>query len=339
VLADDGKEHVEYAFLLVNAFSGPVILTLVEVLDPAGKVLSRIEGDALNAATQTLLTQVPGASIPASAAASLDVDLVLPPGTAPATLRHRITYTLGPNAPLASIIGSLVVEGVEVAVDTSPALVIKPPLTGKDWLAANGCCAPNIHRDTRIAIGGSYIATPETFAIDWVLLKNGQMFEGDGSKNEQHFAFGADLLAVADGTVIATRDGMPEEVPFKPAMSVKTPLDYAGNHVIVEIAPNTYAVYGHIQTGSVKVKPGDRVKAGDRVGRLGNSGNTTAPHLHFAILDKPDFIVGKSLPYVIDSYVYAGEVQPGENMPMKVIPANRPVTKAYPLYLGIQDYP
>jgi len=339
VRGDDGKDHVEYELLIVNVFAGPVTLAQVEVLDPAGKVLTSIEGAALKAATQTVLTQMPGASIPASAAAALDVDLILPPGTAPATLTHRIAYALAPNAPVASMIGSLQVEGVAVAVDRTPALVIKPPLKGKGWLTVNGCCAPNVHRDTRIAIAGARIATPETFAIDWLRLEDGRMFAGDGSRNEQHFAFGADLLAVADGTVVSARDGMPEETPFKPVVAVKTPVDYAGNHVVIEIAPKVFAAYAHIQTGSVAVKPGDRVKAGDVIGRLGNSGNTTAPHLHFAILDDPDFFAGRSLPYVFDAYTYAGEIRLGEGMNFTIAPADRPVTEAYPLYLGVQNYP
>jgi murein DD-endopeptidase MepM/ murein hydrolase activator NlpD len=109
--------------------------------------------------------------------------------------------------------------------------------------------------------------------------------------------------------------------------------------VVIEIAPGAFAAYAHIQTGSVAVKTGDRVKAGDVVGKLGNSGNTTAPHLHFAILDKANFFAGRSLPYVIDGFTYAGTAKPSDLTTLNISGSPRPVTNAYPLYLGIQDYP
>ncbi|MFO0993576.1 MAG: M23 family metallopeptidase [Hyphomicrobiales bacterium] len=339
VRGDDGRDHVEYELLVINAFAGPVTLANVVVVDPAGNTLATIAGPALAAATQTLLTQSPGATIPASAVVSVDIDLALTPGAAPASLSHRIAYTIAPDAPMATLLASMTVEGPVVSVDRAAPFIIKPPLKGKGWFAVNGCCGPNVHRDTRIAIDGSRIATSETFAIDWTRVENGRMFEGDGGKNEQHYAFGADLLAVAAGTVVATRDGMPEEAPFKPVLSVKAPEDYGGNHVIIEIAPKVFAVYAHVKTGSVAVKVGDRVKAGDVVGRLGNSGNSTAPHLHFALLDKPNFFAGRSLPYVIDAFTYAGTARPSDLTTLNITGDPRPVSNAYPLYLGLQDYP
>jgi hypothetical protein len=339
VRGDDGRDHVEYELMVINAFAAPVTLSEVAVIDPAGKTLATIAGETLSAATQTLLAQVPGATIPASAVVSVDVDLALEPGAAPPSLTHRIAYTIAPNTPVATILASMSVDGPVVNVDRTAPVLIKPPLKGKGWFAVNGCCGPNVHRDTRIAIDGSHIATSETFAIDWTRVENGRMFEGDGAKNEQHYAFGADLLAVAEGTVVSVRDGMPEETPFKPVLSVKGPEDYGGNHVIIEIAPQMFAVYAHIQTGSVAVKAGDRVKAGDVIGRLGNTGNTTAPHLHFAILDKANFFAGRSLPFVIDAFTNAGTARPSDLTSLNITGDPRPVTNAYPLYLGIQDYP
>src|SRR5213082_2080423 len=94
VRADDGMDHVEYELLVVSVFPEPVTLSSVTVLDPAGKELLRIEGGALAAATQTLFARTATAVIPASAAVSVDVDLVLPPDTTPDRAKHRIAYTL-----------------------------------------------------------------------------------------------------------------------------------------------------------------------------------------------------------------------------------------------------
>src|SRR5215471_8294582 len=83
VRGDDGMDHVEYELLVVSVSSEPVTLSRVAVLDPTGKELMRIEGKALTAATQTLLAKTESAVIPASAGVSVDIDLILPPNTAP----------------------------------------------------------------------------------------------------------------------------------------------------------------------------------------------------------------------------------------------------------------
>jgi hypothetical protein len=100
VRADDGKDHVEYELLVINVFPEAVTLSSVTVLDPAGKELMRIERDALTAATQTVFARTQTAVIPASAAVSVDVDLILPPDTAPERVTHRIAYTLKADSEL-----------------------------------------------------------------------------------------------------------------------------------------------------------------------------------------------------------------------------------------------
>ena len=209
VHADDGKDHVEYELLVVNVFSEPVTLASVIVLDLAGKELSRLEGSALAAATQTLFTKTATPVVPASAAVAIDIDLILPPEAIPERVTHRIAYTLKPDSELALMVGSLEVSAPEVAISHQPATVIRPPLEGNSWFAASACCKPNIHRDLRIAIDGVRIETAETFAIDWVKVKNDRIFDGDGKRVEQYYGFGEDIFAVADGTVVYVHDGMP----------------------------------------------------------------------------------------------------------------------------------
>src|SRR5262244_624035 len=135
VRGDDGKDHVEYELLVVNVFSEPVTLSSVTVLDPAGRELVRIEGGTLAAATQTLFAKTATPVVPASAAVSVDVDLILPPDTAPERVTHRIAYTLKADSELALMVGSLEVDAPEVTINRQPAMVIRPPLKGKGWLA------------------------------------------------------------------------------------------------------------------------------------------------------------------------------------------------------------
>jgi hypothetical protein len=159
-------------------------------------------------------------------------------------------------------------------------------------------------------VAGERIGKPETFAIDWVRLRGGKLFEGDGSQREQWFGFGAEVLAVADGTVVAVQDGRPEEVPLQPVEGVHVPGDYGGNSVTLEIAPGVYAFYAHLQPDSITVAVGDQVTTGQVLGLLGNTGNSTAPHLHFGLNDNPDPLAAESLPMAFDQWTLEGTIPP-----------------------------
>jgi hypothetical protein len=340
VRGDDGKDHVEYELLVVNVFSEPVTLSSVTVLDHAGKELMRIEGGTLAAATQTLFAKTATPVVPASAAVSVDIDLMLPPNTAPERVTHRIAYTLKADSELALMVSSLEVDAPEVAINRKPAIVIRPPLKGNGWLATTACCKPNVHRDERIAIDGVRIETGETFAVDWAKVKNDRLFDGDGKRVEQYYGFGEDVLAVADGTVVSIHDGMPDQTPFV-FMVPKSKSDYGGNNVILEIAPNVFAWYAHLRQGSLTVKVGDAVKAGSPIAKLGNTGPSEGPHLHLGLIDKPDAITGRSLPFVFDSFTLVGAIDfdASKGDRLLVTPDSRQVRLAYPLYGGIQNYP
>jgi hypothetical protein len=340
VRGDDGKDHVEYGLLVVNVFSEPVTLSSVTVLDPAGKELMRIEGGVLAAATQTLFAKTATPVVPASAAVSVDVDLVLPPDAAPERVRHLIAYTLKPDSELALMVGSLEVDAPEVAVNRQPAIVIRPPLKGNGWLVTTACCKPNVHRDERVAIDGVRIETGETFAVDWAKVKNDRLFDGEGKRVEQYYGFGEDVLAIADGTVVYVHDGMPDETPFV-FMVPKSKSDYGGNNVILEIAPNVFAWYAHLREGSLTVKAGDAVKAGAPIAKLGNTGPSEGPHLHLGLIDKPDPLAGRSLPFVFDSFTLVGAIDfdASKGDRLVITPDSRRVRFAYPLYGGIQNYP
>ena len=339
VRGDDGMDHVEYELLVVSVFSEPITLSNMTVLDPAGKELLQINGGALAAATQTLFAKTPSPVIPPSAAVSVDVDLILPPGAAPERVKHRIAYTLKTDSELAPMVGDLEVDAPEVAISRQPAIVIRPPLKGDGWLATSACCRPNLHRDERVAIDGVRIETGETFAVDWGRVKDNRLFDGDGKKVEQFYGFGEDVLAVADGTIVAIHDGMPDQPPFV-LMVPKSKADYGGNNVVLKIASNVFAWYAHLRDGSITVKVGDAVKAGAPIAKLGNTGPSEGPHLHLGLLDKPDPIAGRSLPFVFDSFTLVGAVDFDASKEDKLIiaPQPRQVRFAYPLYGGIQNY-
>jgi len=336
----DGNRHIEYDLLVTSVFSGPVTLKFIDVTDQNGKTLMRLDGDRLVEATQMLLDQKPVKSILASSAVAVEIDLTLTgKTTVPARLSHRIAYDFSMTDPLATIIGKKQIDGPVVSVNQAPPIVIASPLAGTGWFSLSGCCSPNVHRNTRIG-ATDRIATSETFAIDWMRLDQGKECKNDCTRNDDYSCFGVPVRSVSDGEVIGVRTDMPDESPsLKQSANIKTPFDYAGNFVYVRIRPDLYAFYAHLQPGSVTVKPGDKVKTGTVLAKLGNSGNSTAPHLHFSLLDRPDALVSNSLPFVIDKLTITGTLKAGEGLGHPSIePKTVAVKDAYPLVLEIVTY-
>jgi murein DD-endopeptidase MepM/ murein hydrolase activator NlpD len=117
--------------------------------------------------------------------------------------------------------------------------------------------------------------------------------------------------------------------------------DYGGNNVMLKIAPNVFAWYAHLRQGSIRVKVGDAVKAGAPIAQLGDTGPSEGPHLHFGLLDRPDPIAGRSLPFVLEGFTLAGAVDFDTSKADKLViaPQSRLVRSGYPLYGGIQNFP
>jgi len=340
VTGSDGMVHLEYDLVLTNVFTAPVTITAIEVLTPDGQSLLRLEGDALETMTQPLFGRTPTDLVPESGAVAALLDVVVPPEQVPARLTHRITYALAPDASNLAIIGSHEILGPELAVDPFTPVVIAPPLRGTGWANANGCCDASAHRSARLAVDGSHLVKFELFAIDWIRLVDNRLFTGDGTRNEDYFAFGAELLAVADGTVAFVRDGLPEDTPNEPPTTVQQPLDYGGNEVVLEIAPGVYAFYAHLQPGSIHVQIGETVTTGQVLGLLGNTGNSTGPHLHFPLADGPDILTATSLSFVLDQYTLVGSIAPESTASdVRVTGTPAPQTATLPLDLTVADFP
>ena len=125
-------------------------------------------------------------------------------------------------------------------------------------------------------------------------------------------------------------------------MVPETKEDYGGNHVILKIASNVFALYVHLHTGSVVVKVGDVVKAGAPLAKIGNTGPSLGPHLHFGLSRQTRLLLRKrALPFVFDSFAMVGmlDFDTSEGDPVVMVPDSRQVRSLYPLYGGIQDYP
>jgi murein DD-endopeptidase MepM/ murein hydrolase activator NlpD len=181
-------------------------------------------------------------------------------------------------------------------------------LRGSEWLAGNGPSATSAHRRALIPVaGGAHIA--QRFAIDFLQLReDGRSFTGDQKDNKNYRCYGADVLAVADGTVVAVKDGIPENIPGPTSRAVPITLEtVGGNHIILDLGNGHFAFYAHLQPGSLKVKVGDKVRSGQVLALVGNSGNSTEPHLHFHISNGNSPLGSEGIPYVFRSFEVQGK--------------------------------
>ena len=158
-------------------------------------------------------------------------------------------------------------------------------------------------------------AIPEEFALDIAKIgESGLSHKGDGTRFNDYYAYGADVLAAANGRVTSVANDQPEDPsamqrPNESQEAYFTRLQkeqaerlakgltaIAGNYVMIDHGKNEYSLYAHLQPGSVRVHVGDQVKTGDVLGKLGSSGNSTEPHLHFHVCDKPDPLMCAGIP-------------------------------------------
>ena len=304
--ADNGSFLV-YELHVTNFGGQPLTLKRVEVLtaDAAKRTLLVLEDSVL---TRSLAR--PGATaaaeLPKLAGATRTVVYVwvpLAPGDAPASLLHRVTV----ERKLAdSTSQTQQLEGPAVPV-TAAAVMIGPPLKGGTWVAGNGPGNQSGHRRALVPVGGT-AAIAQRFAIDWVkMADDGTRFTGDPLKNASYYAWGSEAIAVADGIVVETKDSIPENVPGATSRAVPITLEtVGGNHVILDLGKGRYAFYAHLQPGSLRVKLGERVRRGQVLGLVGNSGNSTEPHLHFHVSDANSPLGSEGLPYGYDSFELLG---------------------------------
>lgn len=160
----------------------------------------------------------------------------------------------------------------------SAAVQIAPPFRG-EWLVLQGGASPlqNHHLS----------AYNQHFAIDLVHLENGYVFDASGevAGNAATYGWEQPLLSPADGRVVFTRDDMEDADGVG---TVGTPADAAGNVIVIELDNGLFVVLAHLRQGSLLVENGDSVRTGDMLARVGNSGNTTMPHLHLQIQTHAD---------------------------------------------------
>ncbi len=151
-------------------------------------------------------------------------------------------------------------------------------------------------------------ARDQRFAYDFVGLREGSSHRGEGTANKDYYCWGRPVLSPAEAEVVAVERLLPDNPP-----GVMDPENPAGNHVMLDLGNEEYAVLAHLMADSIEVEVGDTLSPGQVIGRCGNSGNTSEPHLHFHLQDEPGFGEGYGLPAAFSRYRADGEyVERGE---------------------------
>jgi len=228
----------------------------------------------------------------------LSVGLVLDPSQVPQKIKHKLILVKDGK--------EITIEGAETLVSQRQVTVISAPLKGERFIAGNSTTIlNNIHPAFQLIYKGS-TRVPERFCVDWNQIDNaGNYFNGDYQLCENWYVYGEQVYAVADGQVVSVKDGMPDQSPVFTQPIPTTLFDGEGNSIVIHINGG-YVVYGHLIPNSIKVKPGQLVKNGDVIGKVGNSGDSDAPHLHFGLHTDFPYYISEGLPYYINTLEKTG---------------------------------
>lgn len=173
------------------------------------------------------------------------------------------------------------------------------------WVATNGTGNAASHRRTLLRMGGATFLA-QRFAVDLVAVDSaGRSHDPQFATDNAAFAgYGTEVLAVATGKVRTVRDGLPENAPGVDSRALTIDeTTVLGNGVVLEIEGERFVVYAHLQPGSIRVIEGQEIERGAVLGKLGSSGNSSAPHLHLHICDRLEILRCEGLPLVFDTFI------------------------------------
>jgi Peptidase family M23 len=333
----DGHTHLVYELGITNFSSSDIVIQKLEVLGD-GAILQNLDTAAVASRLQPAGMREATGTLPRSTHALLFLNVILASGaTIPRELSHRVAFQASAAPPEHQEMNQ---EGGTISVDRRAVVQIGPPLRGEGYISADSCCDATRHTRAALPINGRAWLS-QRYAVDWEQLNaQGSIYSGPQSKLDSYAIFGKPALAVADALVVSVIEGQPEQTPGK--FPINIPLEQAdGNSVILDLGGQRYALYAHMQPGSIKVQRGDRVKLGQVLGLVGDSGNSIVPHLHFQLTDGPSSFASNGLPYEIRDFQITGKI-PGtaafdkaetDGSPVPITPVSPPqnIKDALPL--------
>jgi len=294
----DGHVHLVYELWLTNFSSAAATVERAQIIGD-GIVLQTLDAKDVATQLQPAGLRKPSATMASGTQSLLFLDVILPTGSAtPHRLSHHVEAHFDAAPPGHQDITTTLAG---IGIDRRRVAVIGPPLKGDNYISADSCCGSSRHRRAALPVDGA-VWLSQRFAVDWEQLNSeNKVYDGAKETLTDYTIYGKPVLGVADGTVVTAINDQPDAPPgdFPPGLTLE---QVDGNAVILNIGGGNYALYAHMQPGSIRVKVGDHVTRGQVIGLVGNSGNTIAPHLHFQVMDRPESIASNGLPYAIDSY-------------------------------------
>ncbi|TNY37354.1 M23 family metallopeptidase [Thermomonospora catenispora] len=209
------------------------------------------------------------------------------------------------------VLGALVLSFTPLGRIRREPVEVRPPVAGR-WMAINSPA-------DRVPSHGTH-EFGQTYAVDlvhrpddgaaWTAVEG---FWPPARRPESFPSFGRPILAPADAVVVRAVDGQRDhrsrnswpgvvylflvEGLVRGLAAALSPRFVLGNHVVLDLGDGVYAVLAHLRRGSVRVRPGQRVTAGEPIAECGNSGNSSEPHLHFQLMDSPRAATALGLPF------------------------------------------
>lgn len=302
-VGSDGRVHLVYELWMTNFSSADTVVEKVEVLGD-GKLLASLDAPVIAGRLQAAGQRESSGTLAGSVQALLFLHVTLAPGgVAPVRLSHRVTIHANAAPPGQQEITE---SGGEVTVNRRAVVSIGPPLLGDGYVSADSCCDASRHTRAAMPVNGR-VWLAQRYAVDWEQVDaQGRIYDGPPEKVESYTIFGKPVIAVADAVVMSVTEGLPEQTPGQYPKNI--PLDEAdGNSVILDLGQGNYATYAHMKPGSVRVHKGERVKMGQVIGLVGNTGNSVAPHLHFQVTAGPSSLASNGLPYEICDFKIVGK--------------------------------
>lgn len=302
-MGSDGRVHLVYELGVTNFSSADIAVEKVEVVGD-GATLQTLDSAAVATRLQPAGVRESAGTLPRSTQALLFLNVALAAGAkVPSDLSHRVSLRATAAPPGHQEFSE---TGGTTTVDRQSVASIGPPLRGERYISADSCCDATRHTRAAMPINGR-VWVAQRYAVDWEQMDaSGRIYAGPREKLESYAIFGQPVLAVADALVVFAIDGLPEQTPGSYPTNIA--LDAAdGNSIILDLGNRRYALYAHLQPGSVKVHRGERVHLGQVIGLVGDTGNSIVPHLHFQVTDGPSSLSSNGLPYEIRDFQVTGK--------------------------------
>jgi hypothetical protein len=326
----NGKSTIYYELHIANFANDTLDLKGLDIINPADSLIlfSVKQADLKN-------------RIKRIGASPKEDNRLLPPGSLsviylefnlPRNTKVQLLHRLELNAVHGNKKTPISVKGALIENIPDNPLIIGAPLAAGPWAAIYEPSWVTGHRRVFYTVNGT-ARLPGRFAIDLIKLDDKGRYASENDDLIQNwYGYGTDVLAVSDGVIASVRNDFPES-PTLSGYKSPAPENATGNYISIKIEEHQFAFYEHLKPGSIKVKPGQKVKKGQVIASLGFTGQTTGPHLHLHIARENSPLGAEGIPFEFEHFKLLGSYPDLDSFgkkPWIQTPNAIPITKEHP---------